>query len=316
MTKLITGGTGFVGSELARMLVDRGEKVILFDIAPRYESIESIKDKVTVIRGDLANWSEVLNAVSNNDVESIFHLGAMLSIPSDNNPWGAYRVNANGMMHVLEAARLFNVEKVVFSSTIAIYASQADIPIEIDESTIQLAENMYGLTKLFSELLGKFYSKKFNLDFRVVRFPTVVGPGAKTKHMAQYMAWMIDHALSGKPFEIWVEEGTRIPCFYYKDAANALLMLHDAPDENIRTRAYNLAGISLTAKEFADIVRRHIPSAQITFKPDLEVMKMVGKGYGTIDESCAKNEWGWKIRFDMERMIKDFEKEYVASNKS
>jgi len=310
MTKLITGGTGFVGSELAKMLVSRGEEVVLFDIAPRYESIQSIKEKVKVVRGDLANWSEVLNAVRNNKIKSIFHLGAMLSLPSDSNPWGAYRVNANGMMHVLEAARLFNVDKVIFPGTIAIYASQADVPIEIDESTIQKAENMYGLTKLFGELLGKFYAKKFGLDFRAVRFPTVVGPGAKTKHMAQYMAWMIDHALADKPFEIWVEEDTRIPSFYYKDAANALLMLHDAPAENIKTRVYNLAGISLTAKEFADNVKKHIPSAKLSFKPDPEVMKMVGKGYGNIDESYAKNEWGWKIKYNMESMIKDFEKEY------
>ena len=168
MTKLITGGTGFVGSELAKMLVSRGEEVVLFDIAPRYESIQSIKEKVKVVRGDLANWSEVLNAVRNNKIKSIFHLGAMLSLPSDSNPWGAYRVNANGMMHVLEAARLFNVDKVIFPGTIAIYASQADVPIEIDESTIQKAENMYGLTKLFGELLGKFYAKKFGLDFRAV----------------------------------------------------------------------------------------------------------------------------------------------------
>ncbi len=313
MTNLITGGTGFVGSELAKMLIDRGEKVVLFDVLPNYEAVKPIEDKVSVVRGDLSNWSEVFNAVKDHKVRSIFHLGAMLSIPSDANPWAAYRVNSNGMMHVLEAARLFDVEKVIFTSTAAVYAGHT---LPIDDSTVQKPETMYGLTKLFGEHLGRFYAKKFGLDFRAVRYPTVVGPGAKTRHMSQYMPWMIEYSLADKPFEVWVEEDCRNPCIYYKDAANALLMLHDAPREKIKTRIYNLAGISLTAREFADIVREHVPSSRITFKPDPEVVKMLGKGFGIIDESPAKKEWGWNMRYDMEEMIRDFERAYKASVKS
>jgi len=313
MTKLITGGTGFVGCELAKMLVERGERVVLFDVAPNYQAVEPIEEKVTLVRGDLANWSEVFNAVRDHNVESIFHLGAMLSLPSNANPWAAYRVNANGMMHVLEAARLFNVEKVIFTSTIAVYVGHT---LPIDESTVQRPDSMYGLTKLFGEHLGRFYAKKFGLDFRAVRYPTVVGPGAKTKHMSQYMPWVIEYSLAGKPFEVWVEEDTRNPCIYYKDAANAVLMLHDAPRANIKTLVYNLAGISLTAGEFAATVKKHIPSAQITFKPDPGVVKILGKGFGLIDESRAREEWGWKMRFDMDDMIKDFERAYRTSVKS
>jgi len=313
MTNLITGGTGFVGSELAKMLVDRGEKAVLFDVLPNYEAVKPIADKVSIVRGDLSNWSEVFNAIKDHEVKSIFHLGAMLSIPSDANPWAAYRVNANGMMHVLEAARLFDVEKVIFTSTAAVYTGHT---LPIDDSTVQTPGTMYGLTKLFGEHLGRFYWKKFGLDFRAVRYPTVVGPGARTRHMSQYMPWMIEYSLADKPFEVWVEEDCRNPCIYYRDAANALLMLHDAPREKIRTRIYNLAGISLTAREFADVVREHIRSARITFKPDPEVVKMLGKGFGIIDESPAKKEWGWKMRYNMEEMIRDFERAYKDSVKS
>jgi threonine 3-dehydrogenase len=313
MSRLITGGTGFVGCELARMLIQRGDRVVLFDIAPNYDAVEPIKDKVTVVRGDLANWSEVLNVVKDHEVESIFHLGAMLSIPSDANPWAAYRVNANGTMHVLEAARLFDVEKVIFTSTAAVYSGHTE---PIDESTVQKPDGMYALTKVFGELLGRFYAKKFNLDFRAVRFPTVVGPGARTKHMSQYMPWMIEHAIAGEPFEVWVEEDCRNPCIYYKDAANALLMLHDAPREKIKTRIYNLAGISLTAREFVDTVTRHIPSAKITFKPDPEVVKLIGKGFGLIDDSPARREWGWSMKYGMEEMIEDFKKTLKTAAKS
>ncbi len=89
-------------------------------------------------------------------------------------------------------------------------------------------------------------------------------------------------------------------------------MLHDAPSEKIKTRVYNLSGISLTAKEFADTVRKHIPSAQIIFKPDPEVEKLMGKGFGSIDESQAKKEWGWKLNYDIDEMIEDFKLEYKA----
>jgi len=313
MTRLITGGTGLIGSEVAKMLVEKGERPVLFDVAPNFEAIGSIQDKVTVVRGDLANWSEVFNVVKDHEIKSIFHLGGMLSIPSDANPWAAYRVNANGMMHILEAARLFDVKKIIFSSTIATYARYTEIPLTVDESTVQRPETMYGVTKLFCELLGRFYAKKFGLDFRAVRYPTVVGPGAKTKHMSQYMAWMIDYSLAGKPFEVWVTEDTQIPCIYYKDAANALLMLHDAPTQDIKTRVYTLAGISMTAKEFADTVEKHIPSAQITFKPDPEVVRMMGKGFGFMDDGPARKEWGWTTRFNLDEMIKDFKKVHKAS---
>jgi len=311
MTRLITGGTGFVGCELARRLVDRGEKVTLFDVAPNYSAVEPIKDKVEVVRGDLSNWSEVFNVVKDHKVKSIFHLGAMLSLPSDANPWASYRVNVNGMMHVLEAARLFDVEKVIFTSSNAVYAGYT---LPINESTILKPESMYGLTKLFGEHLGRYYAKRFGLDFRAVRYPAVVGPGARTKHMSQYLPWMIDHSIMNKPFEIWVEEDCRNPCIYFKDAANALIMLHDAPKENIKTRVYNLSGLSYTAKEFVAIVKKHFPSAQITFKPDPEVVKIIGKGFGSIDESTAKKEWGWKTQYSIDEMIEDFKRTYKSVN--
>jgi len=306
MTRLITGGTGFVGSELANRLVEQGDKVVLFDISPNINAVKKIKDKITIIRGDLSNWSEVFNVVKEHNIKSIFHLGAMLSIPADANPWAAYRVNADGTLNILEAARLFDVEKVIFTSTTAVYAGYA---LPINESTLQKPESMYGITKLFSENLGRFYFKKFGLDFRVIRYPTVIGLGARTKHMSQYMSWMIENSLSNNPFDVWVNEDTRNPCLYYKDAVLALLMIHDAPSQNIKTRVYNLAGISLTAKEFVDEVKKHIPSAKIAFKPDPEIVKLMGKGFGFIDDTCAKKEWGWRMRYDMKSMLEDIKSE-------
>ena len=309
MAHLITGGTGFIGVELARRLLERGADVVLFDSRPNLDAIRDIADHVVVVQGDLAGWPEVLNAVQGRQIESIFHLAAMLSIPADENPWAAYRVNADGAMHVLEAARLFGVPKVVYPSSMAVYAGNTG---GIDESTGQAPDSMYGVTKLFGELLGRFYHRKFGIDFRAVRFCTVVGLGAKTRHMTQYMAWMIERSLQGEPFEVWVAEETRNPFLYYKDAVSALLALHDAPAESIRTRVYNLAGTSATAAEFAETVNRHVKGARITFKPDPAAQRLFGKGTGTVDESAARSEWGWRAEYGTERAIKDMKGEFEA----
>ena len=102
MSILITGGTGFIGAGLARLLLAQGEDVVLFDSVLRIERVADIKDKLKVIRGDVGVWPEVMNAVKENNIEGIFHLGAMLSLPSEDNPWASYQTNVAGTMHVLE----------------------------------------------------------------------------------------------------------------------------------------------------------------------------------------------------------------------
>ena len=186
MAILITGGTGFVGAALARRLVERGEDVVLFDIFPQIERIPDIKDKVKVVQGDLKVWPEVMNVIKENNIEGIFHLGGMLSGPCEDNPWAAFETNAAGTMHVFEGARLFGVERIVFASTAATYCIGA--PKVITEETLQRPVLIYGVCKLFGELLGRFYRRKFGLDFRCLRYFQVIGPGAKPPPSTQQLA--------------------------------------------------------------------------------------------------------------------------------
>ncbi len=181
MSVLVTGGTGFIGAEVVRILVARGEEVTAFDINPSTKLLQDLEGKVRVIRGDLGNFSHVLSAVKECGPAAIYHLGGMLSVPSDADPQASFRANAMGTFHVLEAARLFEVGKVLFSSTIATYG--LDIREgRIDDYTLQRPQLFYGCTKVFSELMGLFYRRKYGLDFRGVRYPSIVGPGSK--HLA------------------------------------------------------------------------------------------------------------------------------------
>ena len=118
MSILITGGTGWVGTGLAHRLVERGEDLILFDIAPQIERVADIKNNVKVVQGDQKVWPEVLHVVKENNVEGVFHLGNTPSSKNYANPWAVYEGNVAGIMHVLEAARLFGVKRVVFTSSI------------------------------------------------------------------------------------------------------------------------------------------------------------------------------------------------------
>lgn len=306
MSIFITGGCGLIGISLARAYLEKGFDVVIFDVAPEDQLPQDLRDKVHYVKGDITNWVEVINAVKDYEVSDIFHLAGMLSAPSEANPWQSYRVNVGGTFHVMEAARLFGINKVLFSSSMGVYGATEDQVIT--DATIQEPTIIYGVTKVFDELLGRYYHRRFGIDFRGVRFPQLVGPGVKAGGFGQYNPGMIEAAAFGKPYEVWVPEDTILPLLYIKDAIQSLVSLYEADSSVLKSRIYNLGQIipSPTAKELADIVKTHIPDANITFNPDpkaVEVLKTVPK---KIDGSNAEREWGWVITYSAEEMVKDF----------
>lgn len=311
MSILITGGTGFIGVGLAHNLVKKGEEVVLFDVAPRSERVADIKNKVKVIQGDLKVWPEVMNAVKENKVEGIFHLGSMLSTPSEENPWASFQVNVVGTMHVLESARLFGVKRLVFPSSIVTYGPGTGEVIT--DETLQRPITMYGTGKLYGELLGRFYLRKFGLDFRCLRYCSVVGPGVKTMAVTQYNSWMIESAALGKPYECFVAEDAAIPVTYFKDAIRAIEMLYYAPRERLKTLCYNISGVTpvRTAKELELAIKKFIPEARVTYKPDPGVMEYFrSQNIKVFDDSRAREEWGWEPLYtDFEKIVEDFIRE-------
>ena len=312
MAILITGGSGVTGSSLTSALVSRNEKVVIFDLwldpsrGPKNELLVQAK-------GDITDWHAVLNVVKEYKIDSIFHLAAILTIPSEANPWGAINTNAIGTYNILEAARLFGVKKVIFTSSIGAYGVTQDTVVT--EETAQRPTNIYGCCKVFSELLGLYYHRKFGLDFRGIRVPQVVGPGVKNPGLGQYMPWLIEAAVKGEPFEVWVPEDTVMPMLYVKDVIRSLVMLYDAPEEKMRTRMYNMGQISPppTAKELVDTVKSYYPGARITFKPDPNLMPIIKTIPRVFKGDNAEAEWGWKFSYSLNDMVKDFIEEVKKS---
>ena len=312
MATMITGGAGFIGSRLAKLLIDEGEKPVIFDIAPVQGPLSEHGDRFVFEQGSLAHLPVVMDCVERHGVDRIFHLGGMLSLPSENDPWGAFDANVVGTRNILEAARIKKMRQVVYGSTIATYSK--DIPGDtIDDRTIQRPSSFYGITKTFGELAGRWYHRRFGLDFRGVRLPSIVGPGAKTAHMSIYNAWAIEYSIKGLPYTLNCEPGTRCPALYYKDAALALKGLASADPDRIRTRVYNIAGITppYSARDLVDAITRRIPAAPLSFKPDPVVVELLRElGTLKISDECARTEWDWQLAYPLEAMVDDFIAEF------
>jgi threonine 3-dehydrogenase len=311
MAKLITGGTGYIGAELARILVERGEEVVLFDIAINRYRIADIEKKLKIVQGDLSNLPHVLNAVKDNHVTEIYHLGSLLTNVSEDNPWGSIQSNVLGTYNVFEAARLFEVQKMMFTSTFGTYGLLLDEVLS--DVSIQRPVTLYGCGKLYCEGLGRFYNKKFGLDFRSVRFAQMIGPNVRTP--GHWAPPMIEDVILGKPNKcIYAYPETAISMIYVKDAARACDMVLRAPKANIKMMNYNVAGVQdfVSAKEVEKALKKKYSGARINYEPDSS-LQSVGNDFRTLkrfDDSYARAEWGWKPEFGTpEAIIEIFEKD-------
>jgi len=305
---LITGGAGFVGLEVARQLLDRGETgITVFSRNPSQHRLGDLHDRVTAVAGDVGNFSHVLDVVKACRPAVIYHLGAMLSVPSEADPASAIQTNAMGTFYVLEAARLFEVGQVVFSSSIGTYGfGLPEGPI--DDLTLQRPMFFYGATKAFGEHMGLFFKRKYGLDFRGIRYPSVIGPGVTTPGAVQYTSWMIEHAVQGKPFTVWVTPETRMPVMHVSEAATATIGLAEAPVADIRMVNYLVDGMKPTpsAGEIAEMVRAKIPGAEIDFQPDPAIHVLIDQMVRPLDDAIARSEWGWQPTHSLERIVDAF----------
>ncbi len=300
MAKLITGGSGFIGSELARRLLSREEDVVVFD---RLQStrLHDMQHKLTVVLGDLHNWPELFNVVKNYRIDAIYHLGSMLTFESEANPWGSFQTNVVGTLNVLEAARLLNVEKVMFTSSIGTFGPGI---AEITDVTLQRPDSFYGIGKLYCEGMFRFYRRRFGLDCRSIRYPAVVGPGVTTPN--HWHAPMIQHAALGKNYACPVSRDVAEPRIYFKDAVRAADGVLSVPREQVRMVNYNVGGSqAVSAKVLEEAIRKHLPDAKITY-PSLPTPSPWAD-VQTWDDSYARKEWGWDPAYPkVEQFVSDF----------
>ncbi len=309
MAKLVTGGTGFIGACLVDQLLERGEEVVILDRV-HTNRWENALTKPRIVIADITNWPEVMNVFKDNHFDCIYHLAAMLSLPSEANPWAAFQVNVVGSMNMLEASRLFGPNKLILASTTSTYGLDIEDEPKITDKTLQRPTTMYGSCKVYCEMLGRFYRKKFDTDFRSVRIPSLVGPGIKTRAIGQYNSWMIQETALGRPYECYGPPDRGLPLIYFKDTAAAFCAVADAEMSRIRTLNYNIAGVnvSVTPREIETSIRKVIPDAVITYNPDPVVVNYFATmRFDALDDTPARDEWGWQPRFNsVDAIVQDF----------
>jgi threonine 3-dehydrogenase len=299
---LITGGFGFIGYHLTNLLLEQGEEVAIFDVVGA-SRLGGAPEGVKVFRGDVSNWAQVLEAVKESGADCIFHAGAILPPVSEQSPQAAFAVNVTGTFNVLEAARLFGVKQVLLLSTLATFGR--DVPKVVPNDVAQHPPNMYGTTKVCAERLGEYYHRRFGIDFRGVRLTPLMGMGRFDTAQSAYIYRAVQEAALGRPYTIYVAPETPISVTYVKDAAWGLLDLKQARQDKLTRRVYNLFGFAATGQELAEAVMRVVPEAQLKFEPDTKMIELVKNLPERLDDTLARQDWGWNLRYDLERSVRD-----------
>jgi nucleoside-diphosphate-sugar epimerase len=297
MRVLVTGGAGFLGSYLVRSLLEQVEKVVVFDLAENPPSLLDIKDRITYVKGNLASPADLYRAMLSNQITDVFHLGAILAGPCEQDPINGFQVNFQSTQTLLDASLACGVRRFVLLSSISVFGR--DVPEPVSDHAVKNPETIYGQTKLASENLLRWYHRKHNLDTRALRFTWVFGPGRTTGITALYSSLVLDAIAQGKAVEI-PNPDERGDWLYVRDAVKAILSLWKA--ENPIQRIYNISGGVHTIREVVEIAKKFRPSAQV---------KMIEGGPNqspypaAYDDSLARKEINWQPDYTIEQAVKE-----------
>lgn len=320
---LVTGACGEIGQALVQELAKRGGyKIITSDLAPLPDSIRHLAAEH--VQGDLVYKVKIFYDY---DFDVIFHLAASLSSKAEIATEEAHRINVEGTMQLLMLAayrseKYGKAVKFIFPSSIAAYG-MPDIAMKRKVGTVREEEwdsphTMYGCNKLYCEKLGTYYSRFHGqkhldehppvmMDFRAIRFPGLVSaftlPSGGT---SDYGPEMLHAAAQGKPYSCFVRPDTIISFMAMPDAIKSMLMLMDAPRENLTTNVYNVAAFAITAEDFRQHALSAFPNADITFEPNPRRQGIVDSWPEDVDDSRARADWNWKPDYDVDRFFEEY----------
>ena len=207
--------------------------------------------------------------------------------------------------HVLDLAKDGLIKKIFWPSSIAVFGPTT--PMEnTPQYTVMEPNTVYGITKQAGERWNEYYFNKFGVDVRSIRFPGLIGwkaaPGGGT---TDYAVDIFHQAIQHEKYESFLSENTGLPMMYMPDAIRATIELMEAPAEQVKIRSsYNLAGVSFTPKQIAEEVKKHIPDFKMTYNPDFR-QTIADSWPSSIDDSYAQKDWGWELKYDLEKMTSD-----------
>lgn len=301
---LVIGASGQIGVELTLALrkMYGNANVIASDLREENELLKGTGPYVSL---DVMNKEMLHVQVIRQNVTQIYLLAAILSATGEKNPGLAWNLNMQGLLNVLDIAREENIHKLYWPSSIAVFGPTSPKQ-NCPQQTVIEPTTVYGISKYAGEFWCNYYHHRFGVDVRSLRYPGLISyksaPGGGT---TDYAVEIYHEALEEKRYTCFLKENTYLPMMYMPDAIRATIELMEAPAEKISIRtSYNLSSMSFSPKEIGEEIKKYIPEFSMNYQPDYR--QAIAESWPqSIDDSVARDDWGWKHEYDLSKMTKD-----------
>ncbi len=301
---LIIGSGGQIGTELVKKLrgIYGNENIVASDLR---QLTGEIAETGPFERIDSTNMMQIIEVVRKYNIDTIYNLAAILSATAELNPMLGWNVGIGSLVNCLEVARVFGCA--VFTPS-SIGAFGPNTPKDMTpQDTIQRPNTIYGVTKVTGELLSDYYFTRFGVDTRSVRFPGLISnltlPGGGT---TDYAVEIYYSAVKGEKFICPLEKGTFMDMMYMPDALDAMVDIMEAdPSKLIHRNSFNVTAMSFDPEILYNTIKKYIPAFEMEYKPEPIKQAIANSWPNSLDDSCARNEWGWNPKYDLDKMSVD-----------
>lgn len=303
---LVIGSTGQIGSELTRELrkIYGNDHVVAGYIKgaePKGELLESGPSA----EADVTNGEMIASVVKQYNIDTIYNLAALLSVVAESKPRLAWKIGIDGLWNILEVAREHGCA-VFTPSSIGSFGPSTP-KMMTPQDTIQRPRTMYGVTKVTTELLSDYYFNKYGVDTRAVRFPGVISyvtpPGGGT---TDYAVDIYYSAVRGERFVCPIKEGTLMDMIYMPDALKGAIDVMEAdPSRLVHRNAFNIASLSFCPETVYQAIKKYKPDFEMVYDVDPLKQSIAESWPDRLDDTCAREEWDWCPRYDLDAMTRD-----------
>ena len=302
---LIIGATGQIGSELTMLLRKNYSGNVVAGYIPGAEPKGELKESGPSAIVDITNPQQIADAVSKYQVDTIYKLAELLSDVAENNPQLAWKIGLGGLFNTLEVAR--EKQCAVFTPSSIGSFGPGTPKDKTPQDTVQRPKTMYGVTKVSGELLSDYYFTRFGVDTRSVRFPGLISyvtpPGGGT---TDYAVDIYYSAAKGEKFVCPIAEGTYMDMMYMPDALRAAVEIMEAdPSKLVHRNSFNIASMSFEPNTIYQNIRKYLPEFEMQYQVDPLRQAIAESWPNSLDDTCAREEWGWKPEYDLEAMTQD-----------
>ena len=302
---LIIGATGQIGSELTMLLRKNYSGNVVAGYIPGAEPKGELKESGPSAIVDITNPQQIADAVSKYQVDTIYNLAALLSAVAENKPQLAWKIGLGGLFNTLEVAR--EKQCAVFTPSSIGSFGPGTPKDKTPQDTVQRPKTMYGVTKVSGELLSDYYFTRFGVDTRSVRFPGLISyvtpPGGGT---TDYAVDIYYSAAKGEKFVCPIAEGTYMDMMYMPDALRAAVEIMEAdPSKLVHRNSFNIASMSFEPNTIYQNIRKYLPELEMQYQVDPLRQAIAESWPNSLDDTCAREEWGWKPEYDLDAMTQD-----------